>query len=195
MHIAANGRHDDIVEDLIKYGVDVNAREPKAGNTAPHFAAANGDRQIVGLLLQGDADPSLRNMVGKTALHCAMDSGDIETIRLLAPKSPSGRGETTMRRSILVAATLGVLVGAMTAGGVEGKRASGVFAGLTAGRPVSLNERGDAYEINVLSEKFPTGEEVAEVGDDFIVIKSLGGYETRIPITSIRAVVWIHLKK
>lgn len=100
-----------------------------------------------------------------------------------------------MRRSVGVAAAVGVLVGAMAAGGVEGKRPGGVFAGLTAGRPVSLNERGDVYEINVLSEKFPTGEEVVEVGDDFIVIKSVGGFETRIPITSIRAVVWVHLKK
>lgn len=100
-----------------------------------------------------------------------------------------------MRRSILAAAVVGVLVGAMAAGGVEGKRPSGVLAGLTVGRPLSLKKLENAYEINVLSEKFPTGEEVAEVGDDFVVVKSLAGYETRIPITSIRAVVWVHLKK
>jgi len=103
-----------------------------------------------------------------------------------------------MRRLILSVAALGMVVGMVVAGGAsgaQGKRAVGALAGLTVGRPVSLKDEGTVYEVTVMDETLPTGEEVAEVGDNYLVVKDSAGFETRVPITSIKAVIWIPLEK
>ncbi len=73
----------------------------------------------------------------------------------------------------------------------DGRPAPGLFAGLKVGRPVVLKDEGVAYEIDVMDDQPSTGQEVAEVGGDYLVIKDVAGVETRIPVTSIKAIVRI----
>lgn len=98
-----------------------------------------------------------------------------------------------MRRTFpAVVAVIGLLVavGATSwTGAIEPQRGTGVLAGLRVGQPVALQDVGTAYEVRVLDEPFPTGEEIVEVGVDYLVVKSLAGVETRIPVTSIKAVI------
>ena len=98
-----------------------------------------------------------------------------------------------MRRSWMgIAALLGLVNGITTTswtGSIEPQSGKGVFAGLKIGLPVPLKDEGAAYEVRVLDEALPTAEEVADVGLDYLVIKSEAGIETRIPTTSIKAIV------
>ena len=94
-----------------------------------------------------------------------------------------------MRRSILSAVALVLVIGMASVSGVEPKAAKGVLAGLRVGQPVALKDLGTAYEVRVTDDKLPTEEVVAEVGDDYLVVKSVAGIETRIPLSSLKAVV------
>lgn len=96
-----------------------------------------------------------------------------------------------MRRSIQAGA-LGLVLGvaAITGTrGVEPQGARGVLAGLKVGQPVTLQDVGSAYMVRVTDLDVPTGEEVAEVGEGYVVVKTQVGVETRIPVTSIKAVI------
>ena len=53
----------------------------------------------------------------------------------------------------------------------------------------SVKEVGADYEVRVLDEPIPTVEKIADVGVDYLVIKNEAGIETRIPVTSIKAVI------
>jgi hypothetical protein len=90
------------------------------------------------------------------------------------------------------AAALGLFIGMITVSGTSGiepERLKGVLAGLKSGQPVALKDLGTVYEVRVMDDKIPTGEEVGEVGVDHLVVKSVAGIETRIPVTSIKAVI------
>src|SRR4051794_11551957 len=67
---------------------------------------------------------------------------------------------------------------------------NGLFAGLKVGQPVAIKDVGAVYEISVIGGE-PTGTEVVEVGADYLVLKDVAEVETRIPLTSIKAVVRI----
>jgi len=103
-----------------------------------------------------------------------------------------------MRRTfpaIVAVIVMLVVVGATAwTGAIEPQRGTGVLAGLRVGQPVALKDVGAAYEVRVLEEPFPTGEEVAEVGVDYLVVKGVAGVETRIPVTSIKAVIVVVTK-
>jgi hypothetical protein len=100
-----------------------------------------------------------------------------------------------MRRLVLgVVVVLGLMVGISTTSwtrGIEPQGGKGVFAGLKVGQPVTLKDVGAAYEVSLLDEPIPTGQTVSEVGVDYLAIKSEAGIETRIPVTSIKAVIRI----
>ena len=65
----------------------------------------------------------------------------------------------------------------------------GLFAGLRVGQPVTLKDLGVAYEVGVTGDRFPTGHEVIEVAKDGLVVRDVAGaVETRIPVTSNKAV-------
>jgi hypothetical protein len=86
LHHAARSGHWDLVRYLFQICAQANECEPKGQNSALHFAAAAGNSEMVMLLLAGGAKVYPRNSEGKTPLDCAIESGDIDTIRLLAPK-------------------------------------------------------------------------------------------------------------
>jgi hypothetical protein len=68
---------------------------------------------------------------------------------------------------------------------------SGVLGVLNRGQHVAVQESGARFEINAFvgSGNF-LGSEVVDLGSDFVVLRDLTGVtETRIPITSIKAVI------
>jgi len=65
----------------IECGVDVNA-ETRAGFTALHLAAANGDIGLVGVLMRHGADVNARGIAG-TPLHLAAAHGHTNVVRAL----------------------------------------------------------------------------------------------------------------
>jgi hypothetical protein len=66
-----------------------------------------------------------------------------------------------------------------------------VLAGLKAGQPVVLKYLDTANEVSTMGGE-KTGFQVTEFGDDYLAVKDeTGAVETRIPLTSIKAVVRI----
>jgi hypothetical protein len=100
-----------------------------------------------------------------------------------------------MRRLVLgVVIVLGLVIGIASTTwtrAIEPQGGKGVFGGLKVGLPVTLKDVGAAYEVSLLDEPIPTGQKVSEVGVDYLAIKNEAGIETRIPVTSIKAVIRI----
>ena len=92
--------------------------------------------------------------------------------------------------SVVTAIGLTVGVGATSwTGAIESQGGKGVLGGLRVGQAVTLKDVGAVCEVRVPDEQLPTGAEVAEVGVDYLVVKAVAGIETRIPVTSIKAVI------
>ncbi|KAK3101728.1 hypothetical protein FSP39_005894 [Pinctada imbricata] len=51
----------------------INAKEPKSGNTALHWACRNGHFEVTRLLLENGANIDAKNMIGLTPLNSAID--------------------------------------------------------------------------------------------------------------------------
>jgi hypothetical protein len=68
---------------------------------------------------------------------------------------------------------------------------NGVLGVLARGQHVAVQEGAGRFEINAfVGSGIFLGSEVVDVGNDFIVLRDLTGVtETRIPITSIKAVI------
>jgi hypothetical protein len=98
------------------------------------------------------------------------------------------------RKAVILAFGLGILAGIgllRSTTAVEGRGVKGVFVGLRAGQPVVLKDLGTAYEVSTMGGE-KTGQVIVEVGDDYLVVKDeIGAVETRIPVTSVKAVVRI----
>jgi RNA polymerase sigma factor (sigma-70 family) len=74
LSIAAIYGELDMVEFLLDFGVDVNARnEARGGATALHFAARNGDYEIVDLLIKRGANTSSTTRNNETPLTYAVN--------------------------------------------------------------------------------------------------------------------------
>jgi hypothetical protein len=70
LHYAATNGHDDVVQLLIEHSAYIDAASPNG--TTPFMMAARGDHvTTMKVLLQGGADPRLKNQIGMTALDFA----------------------------------------------------------------------------------------------------------------------------
>lgn len=70
--------------------------------------------------------------------------------------------------------------------------AKGVLGTLRVGQAINIKETGEKYLLTMIDgeSKLPQPHTVLEVDQDFVVAKDFTGLnETRIPITSIKAVV------
>jgi ankyrin repeat protein len=82
IHSAASAGHEKIVELLLEYRADPNAREQN-GYTPLHAAAQNGDEEVIRVLLYGGADLGLKSEDNKTPLDLALEAGHAGAIKLL----------------------------------------------------------------------------------------------------------------
>ena len=85
LHSAARLGDLEMVQVLLEYGVDVNART-SIGNTPLNFAFHNNrlkDPRVARLLIERGADPNTRGYRGLTPLHRALGNGRIEMARVL----------------------------------------------------------------------------------------------------------------
>jgi hypothetical protein len=97
-------------------------------------------------------------------------------------------------KTVILAFGLGIPAGGClmrSTTAVENRAVKGVLAGLKAGQPVVLKDLGNAYEVTTMGGE-KTGFQIVEVGGDYLVVKDeVGMVETRVPVTSIKAVVRI----
>ncbi|XP_053398886.1 NF-kappa-B inhibitor epsilon-like [Mercenaria mercenaria] len=84
-HLAASGRHFDIMKVLIKNGTDVNMKEGKSGRTVLHSACESGDIELV-QFLQGSrtCDTNARALDGRTPYDLARARGHEDICLALA---------------------------------------------------------------------------------------------------------------
>ena len=92
LHSATRYWDLEMVQVLLDYGVDVNAKS-HSGNTPLNFAlrhnSENVDPSVVRLLLDHGADPNLQANDGLTPLYRASEHGKVEIVRLLVERGAS----------------------------------------------------------------------------------------------------------
>jgi ankyrin repeat protein len=90
LHSAVSAEDVEMVQVLLDYGVDVNARN-NYDSTPLNFAYDGRfkDPRVVRLLLDYGADPNIRRKDNKTPLHFASRHGRIEVARLLVEHGAS----------------------------------------------------------------------------------------------------------
>jgi ankyrin repeat protein len=81
-HRAVIGGKYEVVQDLLKEGVDVNIQS-KIGRTALHEASYRGYDSIVRILLENSADTDIRDEFGRTALREASYTGRDQIVQML----------------------------------------------------------------------------------------------------------------
>lgn len=82
LHLASARDRDDLVELLLKYGADPNAKSD-GGWTPLHNACEVGSETIVGILIGVGSDVNAKLLNGMTPLHLASQGGHIEVVKLL----------------------------------------------------------------------------------------------------------------
>ncbi|KAJ5249519.1 hypothetical protein N7524_011835 [Penicillium chrysogenum] len=86
LHLASERGNKQMVEDLVRYKVDLDVRCDN-GQTALHRAAWAGSAGVV-RLLQDRVDEMAKDKAGNTALHIAAQMGFASVVELLIKKSP-----------------------------------------------------------------------------------------------------------
>jgi len=95
--------------------------------------------------------------------------------------------EKIMKR--IIACGLVLLTILFTLGANEDKP-QGVFSFLHIGQKVNLREEVQGFTIITFFEReLPQSHKVLEIGKDFVILESVSGIETTIPVYSLRAVV------
>ncbi|KAG0645497.1 Ankyrin-2 [Hyphodiscus hymeniophilus] len=82
LHIAAAHDRNDIVEMLLSYGADINARSD-GGWTPLHNAAEKGSEKIVRILLESGTEINAKLLNGMTSLHLAAQGGHCDVVKCL----------------------------------------------------------------------------------------------------------------
>ena len=80
---AASGPFSETVQLLTENGAELNQQDSVEGWTALMYAAAEGNTDVIEILLAHDSDPSLEDDDGETAVDFAENNGHTETATLL----------------------------------------------------------------------------------------------------------------
>jgi ankyrin repeat protein len=75
-------RPSNIAKSLVERGADVNAQS-KAGVTALMVAATHNSAPMIGLLMDANADPTVKNKLGLTATDVAEKNGNLEAAQAI----------------------------------------------------------------------------------------------------------------
>ncbi|XP_011495138.1 PREDICTED: ankyrin repeat domain-containing protein 39 [Ceratosolen solmsi marchali] len=87
LHYAVRNGHDEICNELLKRGANVNAVTRSGRATPLHRAATQKYIHIVELLLNANADTNMQDVDGFTALHRALIANCDQISRMLIPKT------------------------------------------------------------------------------------------------------------
>lgn len=85
---AVNLNQKQSVIALLDDGADINAADTTAGNTPLHHAILQGSTQLIRILLERNAQQSIPNKEGKTALDLARNAANKEILRLMNEAAP-----------------------------------------------------------------------------------------------------------
>ncbi|XP_033760138.1 ankyrin repeat domain-containing protein 39-like isoform X1 [Pecten maximus] len=89
LHYACRHGRKLVCELLLRHGADANSMT-KSGRVTPlHRAAYCGHEDIVSILLKNRADPLIKDVDGKTALHKAVEEGKTAVMKLIVTQCPS----------------------------------------------------------------------------------------------------------
>jgi len=80
---AATKGHSRILEILLQYGADINAKTDKSEKTPLYFAAWKGHIRIVEILLQHGADTNAKTSANETPLYVAAGEGHTRIVEIL----------------------------------------------------------------------------------------------------------------
>lgn len=95
----------------------------------------------------------------------------------------------------LFVVVLWVALGSSSLAQEKDKENKGFLSVLRAGQPVAVKEFNGRYEITMLDDA-RLGYKVTEVGSDFVVIEDVAGItEMRIPVTSIKVITRVKLRR
>ena len=83
LHLVAADGLDGAVECLISLGADVNKAERRDGWTAAHWAASGGHSSTLQLLWEAGARLDQTNVLGQSAIFCAVLTGSCESVRAM----------------------------------------------------------------------------------------------------------------
>jgi len=162
---AAMRRDTASVRTLLKEKADVNAAQGD-GMTALHWAASQGDAELVGALLKAGADVhKTTRLGGYTPLHLAAMEGDAPVIELLAASGAAvGAPTTTGATPLMLAATSGhtAAVQALLDRGAD-PNAVESSAGETALMFATADDRADV--VALLLKRGARAEMVSKVAD------------------------------
>lgn len=71
------------ITEALRAGADVNAKDKEIGWTALHWAAADGDEELIHTLLAHRANVNVGDSLGKTPLHVAAGEGQLKAVQAL----------------------------------------------------------------------------------------------------------------
>jgi ankyrin repeat protein len=105
IHVAVLSGNLEVVKQHIEAGTDINKKDEMSGST-PLISAASFDKpKIAKVLIDANADLSLKNNDGSTALHSAAFFGRIEIVQLLidanADKTIRNNFDATPRETVI----------------------------------------------------------------------------------------------
>jgi ankyrin repeat protein len=96
LHLAVQDDQMQLVQTLLRYGVDPNSYDGEYYWTPLHHAVKGSTIEIVRNLLDGGADPNVSEDEGWTSLHFAVQGGNIRILKLLVERGASIEDTTLM---------------------------------------------------------------------------------------------------